>query len=226
MKKIALFDLDRTIYNAHSFLELAEYVIKKGRVKQETWDDIQNLLKEYKLGNATYSDTANKLLVTFAKELDGQKYEDLYSDVYAFFINNKQNFYSYFEKILPTLHRNYDVFIITTNAQYVAQAIVDLFGLEGFIASEFEVVEGVFTGKVTKSLANGKSMVRDLLEKYGKEGSVACGDSENDIGMLELVDHPICINPTDKLREFADKNGWRLVSFEDAEEYFLGLLTQ
>lgn len=224
MKKIALFDLDRTIYNTHSFFELVEYVIKQGRVKQETWEDIQNLLKEYKLGNATYSDTANKLLVTFAKDLDGQEYDTLYSDVCDFFTNNKQNFYPYFEKILPTLHIDYDVFIITTNAQYVAQAVVDLFGLEGFIASEFEVVESVFTGKVTKSLANGKSMVSNLLEKYGKEDSIACGDSENDIGMLELVDHPVCINPTDELKEFADKEGWDSVSFENAEEYFLRLL--
>ena len=224
MKKIALFDLDRTIYNTHSFFELAEYVIKKGRIKKETWNDIQNLHKEYKLGHITYSDTANKLLVTFAKNLDGQNYNDLYNDVYDYFTKNKHNFYPYFEKILPELHKDYDVFIITSNAQHVAKATVDLFGLEGFIASEFEVINGDFTGKVTKSLATGKSIVIDLLEKYGKHGSIACGDSENDVGMLELVEHPVCINPTDELNEIASRNGWNVVSPENAERYFLQLL--
>jgi HAD superfamily phosphoserine phosphatase-like hydrolase len=224
MKKVAFFDIDKTIYNTHSFFQLAEYEIGKGRVKQETWDKIQKLLVRYKSGELTYSVTANMLLEDFAGDLKGQKYTDLIEDVGEFFLNNLKNFYPYFEEILSKLKETHDIYIITTNAQYVAKTIVDHFGLTGFISSEFEVIDGLFTGKVLKSLANGKSMVSDILAKYGKGGSIAVGDSENDIGMLELVEYPVCISPSEELKKYASSNNWVMTEPDQATKIFNNIL--
>jgi len=142
MKKVAFFDIDKTIYNTHSFFQLAEYEIRKGGVKQETWDKIQKLLVRYKSGELTYSVTANMLLEDFASDLKDQKYIDLIEDVKEFFVSNLKNFYPYFEEILSKLKETHDIYIITTNAQYVTKTIVDHFGLTGFISSEFEVIDG------------------------------------------------------------------------------------
>ncbi len=224
MKKVAFFDIDKTIYNTHSFFQLAEYEIGKGRVKQETWDKIQKLLVRYKSGELTYSVTANMLLEDFASDLKDQKYIDLIEDVKEFFVSNLKNFYPYFEEILPKLKETHDIYIITTNAQYVAKTIVDHFGLTGFISSEFEVIDGLFTGKILKSLANGKSMVSDILAKYGKGGSIAVGDSENDIGMLELVEYPVCISPSEELKKHASSNNWVMTDPEQATKIFNTIL--
>lgn len=225
MKKISFFDLDKTIYNTHSFFQLAEYEIKKGRVTTETWNQIQLCLEEYKKGNSTYADTAQKLLELFAMDLKGEKYTDLYLDSVAFFDEHANDFFAYFGNILPKLLNTHDVYLVTTNAQYVAEAIVNKFALQGYISSEFEVTQDLFTGKLLKSLATGKSVVQELIAKYGKIGSIAVGDSENDIGMLELVEFPICINANEALTKYASEKNWPLTSPETIENIFSTILT-
>uniref|UniRef100_A0A7C4Y2A0 HAD family hydrolase n=1 Tax=candidate division WWE3 bacterium TaxID=2053526 RepID=A0A7C4Y2A0_UNCKA len=224
MKKLALFDLDKTIYNTHSFFQLVDYEIEKGRLKKEVGETVQALLQKYKTGEMNYSKTANKLLEVLALNLNGQTFSDLFNDSYEFFLNNKNSFYPYFERTLPILKQSHDVFVVTTNANYVAEAIVKLFDLSGFISSEFEAINGTFSGKVSMSLADGKGLVAYLLQKYGKPGSLAIGDSENDIGMLELVENPICVSPNEELRKYALEKGWKIVSVESAEEELLNLL--
>jgi phosphoserine phosphatase len=51
------------------------------------------------------------------------------------------------------------------------------------------------------------------VEKYGATfaGSIAIGDSESDIAMLELVERPIAFNPSKGLFKEAQKQGWPVV---------------
>jgi len=222
-KYVALFDLDNTIYNAHSFFQVVKWAIDKGRVSADVWTKTEEVLGRYKKAELTYSDAANLLLDLFASSLKGQKYLDLYEDV-EFFSSNRKNFYLYFEKVLPALREKYDIYLVTTNAQYVAEAVVKQFNLTGFISSELDVVDGLFTGKVTKSLANGKDVVGELIKKYDHAKSIAVGDSENDIGMIELVENPLCINPSFELKKYAEKKGWVVCTDESIADALLNIL--
>jgi phosphoserine phosphatase len=40
------------------------------------------------------------------------------------------------------------------------------------------------------------------------EGSWCYSDSHNDIPLLEIVDHPVAVDPDDALREHAEARGW------------------
>ncbi len=42
-------------------------------------------------------------------------------------------------------------------------------------------------------------------------GSIAVGDTEGDISMLESVSQPICFNPNKALYEYAQEMGWKVV---------------
>lgn len=224
MKKVAFFDIDGTIYGKSVFLLLAKYAIQQGWITPMVWAKLLNPLEESNFGKTIKSDKANRFLESVAKELKGKSFDDVCIGVREFFLKNKTHFYPYFEKILPKLKESYDTYIITTNAQFVAKPLVDLFGLAGYISSEFEVVGGIFSGKVAKSLANGKFEVSEILKKYGKEGSIAVGDSENDISMLEQVEFPICMNPSDILKEYAEKQGWVITTSDNAEQTFNRIL--
>ncbi|MEK7521876.1 MAG: HAD hydrolase family protein [Patescibacteria group bacterium] len=70
----------------------------------------------------------------------------------------------------------------------------------------------------------GKHVVADLLAKH-EEGSIAVGDSENDVGMLELVDYPFCVNASPELLEVANARGWKVITPENAAEEILKVLT-
>ena len=104
-----------------------------------------------------------------------------------------------------------------------AEAVKEMFGLDGYLCTNFEVVDGIFTGKTLNSLADGKHIVEELLSNYGGK-TMAFGDSENDIGMLDKVTIPICINPTPELLSYAQEKGWNIVSDETAYKKILSLL--
>ena len=56
-------------------------------------------------------------------------------------------------------------------------------------------------------------MIRRAVEKENLTytDSIAVGDSESDIPMLELVTHPICFNPNSMLFKQAKRCGWEVV---------------
>ena len=140
-----------------------------------------------------------------------------------FFEETRSNFYKYFINLVPVLKQTHDVYLVTTNSQMIAEAVKEKFGLDGYLCTNFEVINGIFTGKILNSLADGKGMVEELLSKY-EGSSIAFGDSENDIGMLEKVTTPVCINPTPELLNHAQKEGWLVVSDKEAYEKVAELL--
>ena len=77
------------------------------------------------------------------------------------------------------------------------------------------LVAAGFTGEVIDLhlIANKANIVRRAVEKekLTLKNSVAVGDTEGDIPMLELVDTPICFNPNAKLYRIAKLNGWKVI---------------
>jgi len=65
------------------------------------------------------------------------------------------------------------------------------------------------TGEVTDEhlIMNKANIVRRAVAKEGLtlEGSVAVGDTESDIPMLEAVERPICFNPNNNLYRHAKR---------------------
>lgn len=222
-KSVALFDIDKTIYNQHSFFPASKYLIEKGLFTAETWPRIESELTKYNDKVQTYSVTANNLLKIFGVALEGKNFDEVQVAVKNFFEETRSNFYKFFIDLVPIIKQTHDIYLVTTNSQMFAEAVKDMFGLDGYLCTNYEVKDGVFTGKALNSLADGKHVVEDLLAKYDGH-SFAFGDSENDIGMLEKVTNPVCINPTPELLNHAQKKGWLVVSDEDAYEKVVNLL--
>lgn len=222
-RQVALFDLDKTVFNDHSFFPLTKYMVDEGILPEVVWSEVVTELGKYKQKTQTYSVTANNLLGIFGNGLKGKKYEDVLGKTKQFFELNRNNFYPYFEKVLPRLLQTHEVYLVTTNSQMVAEVVVGMFGLSGYLSTQFEVVDRVFTGKITSTLADGKHVVEEVIGN-NLEGSLGFGDSENDIGMLERVKHPVCINPSDELLEVAKQKRWTVFSDQTAEKGILDML--
>ncbi len=98
--------------------------------------------------------------------------------------------------------------------------IVDGFGYE----YGFDKVYGTFCGTGPSGQFTGEIEERDLIfnkaavlqrairkEGLTLEGSVAVGDTETDIAMLEMVETPIAFNPNQNLYAHAKRRGWKVV---------------
>ncbi|WP_297809080.1 HAD family hydrolase [uncultured Methylophaga sp.] len=107
--------------------------------------------------------------------------------------------------------------IITATNSFLTTPIANLLGIEHLIATEPEVADGRFTGRVAgkPSFQHGKvERLRGWLSDRDETlaGSIFYSDSHNDLPLLELVDTPIAVDPDPKLKAEAQQRGWKILS--------------
>lgn len=223
-KAIAVFDIDKTIYDEHSFFGCAKYFVSKRIISQLVYNQAMTELVKYKAKTQTYQTTAKNILVVVSAAVAGKNYQEVKNMAREFFELERVKFYPYFEKILPKLKEKHEVWLVTNNAQFIAEAIQDIFELDGYISTIFEVKDGLFTGKITQSLADGKNICKDLVKNYSGK-TIGVGDSVNDIGIFETVKYPLCINPSEELIKIAQERSWSVVTDENIEDKLLSIIS-
>jgi HAD superfamily hydrolase (TIGR01490 family) len=121
-------------------------------------------------------------------------------------------------RALVNLHRaNGDTLvIITATNRFVTEPIADEFEIPHLIATEPEVRDGRFTGKIvgTPCYREGKvTRLKSWLQQQGQtfQDSWFYSDSHNDLPLLSIVDHPVAVNPDEILRREAQQRGWQIL---------------
>lgn len=211
-RNVALFDIDGVIYDGHTIFDQIQDQEKRGIITKGTWNKILLEVKAYKLGNKTYKDSANEMLKIHALALKGRLCKDILIDTCNFLSKNSDKFFPYFGELISKLKKTHDIYFVTTNFQFMPVAVGKLFGIGNYFSSVAEVRDGKFTGKVKLSLAGNKGVISKIMDKYGVKGSIAVGDSENDVDMLDKVEFPFVMEPNENLEEFANKKGWQIAN--------------
>lgn len=107
--------------------------------------------------------------------------------------------------------------IITATNSFLTAPIAEMLGIDNLIATEPEMQDGRFTGRVAgkPSFQHGKvERLRSWLnaEDGALKGSTFYSDSHNDLPLLELVDTPVAVDPDPKLQAVAQQRGWKILS--------------
>lgn len=110
--------------------------------------------------------------------------------------------------------------IITSTNRFIVEPICHNLGVSELLATDPEVVDGLYTGKIsgTPTYQDGKVIrLREWLKEQGEtlQGSWFYSDSINDMPLLLEVDNPIAVDPCDALKEQAKKRGWPIISLRD-----------
>jgi len=200
------------IYEGHSIFDLIQDQEKSGFIEKGLWNIILGLLDKYKKGELNYKQAADEMLVQYSKYLEGKKYEDVLNYNLDFIEKNKNNIFPYFNNLVSKLQVTHDLYFITTNFDFTAEAFTKKFALNGFLSSKTKIEDGKIKGEIALSLGGNKGIVAELLNKYGKDGSMAVGDSENDADMLDKVKYPLVMEPNEKLEQIAKAKNWEVVN--------------
>jgi phosphoserine phosphatase len=129
--------------------------------------------------------------------------------------------YVYAEALdLMELHRSEGrrIYIVSSSPEEVVRPLARHFGVSGVIATRAEVgPDGRYTGELA-FYAYGErkaEAVRAIAERTGIDlaGSYAYTDSATDLPMLEVVGHPVAVNPDKELRKAAEERGWQIRDF-------------
>lgn len=109
------------------------------------------------------------------------------------------------KSVVEALHkRNIKCIVITVGPKQVAKVVCDIWGVDDYFGSDYEVIEGVFTGKIHSYVGAEQKVV--CLQGFCKnndikpEECIAVGDGLTDIPIFEYCGKSIAINSSTKVK--------------------------
>jgi HAD superfamily hydrolase (TIGR01490 family) len=115
--------------------------------------------------------------------------------------------------------RGEPVYVVSATLQQVVDGLAADLGFDGALGSTGEVVDGVFTGRMLRTLHHEQkaACLQELAERDGLDlaASTAYSDSHSDLPFLEAVGHPVAVNPDRGLRRVAQQRGWPVLRFTE-----------
>ena len=220
MTAAAFFDLDRTLLRRSSALALAgsfrrHGVIGRGQLaKAAAW---QILFAARGAG----AETVRKASEDGMMILKGLRVEDLRTMVAtAMEPVLKPLVYSQpLELVARHRERGEPVFIVSATLQEIVEELARELEFDGALGSTCEIVDGTYTG-VSLRPCHGESKAAAVQALAAREGidlaaSTAYSDSHTDLPFLEVVGHPVVVNPDRELARVAAERGWQVLQFTD-----------
>ena len=119
---------------------------------------------------------------------------------------------------------NDELLVITAPNHFIAAPIVADMGITHILATDPEMIDNQFTGKIsgTPCFQEGKIVrLKQWLERQAIEHKrhfehmSFYSDSINDAPLLDYVDTAIAVDPDDALRQLALDKQWEIISLRD-----------
>lgn len=213
---LALFDLDNTLLNGDSDYAWGQFLVSKGLVEKDHYETAnQYFYDQYKLGVLDIHEFSAFSFQPLS-ERSMAELADLHREFMATTI---QPLMSVAAQDLVNQHRQqgHTLVVITATNSFITRPIVEAFGIPHLLATEPKIVNGRYTreidgvpcfqaGKVTRL----QHWLQDRTETLA--GSYFYSDSHNDLPLLEMVQHPVAVDPDDTLRTTAQARGWPVIS--------------
>jgi HAD superfamily hydrolase (TIGR01490 family) len=109
------------------------------------------------------------------------------------------------------------VYVVSATLQEIVEAIAEDLGFDGGLGTVCEVRDGRYTGRALRALhAEAKAAcVQEVARREGLDLAACTGysDSHTDLPFLEVVGHPVAVNPDRELRRVAADRGWPVLEF-------------
>jgi HAD superfamily hydrolase (TIGR01490 family) len=213
---LAIFDLDNTLLGGDSDFLWGRYLCENGIVEEADYRRAnEHYYQQYLEGSLDIYD----FLEFVFKPLASHDMDTLLQWREAYLEQKIKPIMLPAAEQLVEKHRAQGdtLLIITATNSFLTTPIASLLGIEHLIATEPELVDGRFTGRVAgqPSFQHGKverlhSWLANREETL--EGSIFYSDSHNDLPLLELVDTPVAVDPDPKLKAEAQQRDWKILS--------------
>ena len=216
MNELLIFDLDNTLLAGDSDRNWGIFLAEQKVVKSSYLDESEKFYNNYYDGSLDIDGFLSFCLkpliendMSYLLELRKKFIEDKIKPI----ITEPGR-----EIINQAIEDGKTVIIATATNDFVTRPIADLFNVRTLIATEFEVINQKFTGKVlnTPCFREGKvSKVKKWVDDNNFDLSKASfySDSFNDLPLLEKVKNPVIVDGDDKLLEIGKNRNWDCISF-------------
>jgi HAD superfamily hydrolase (TIGR01490 family) len=216
-KKIAIFDIDGTIFRKNLHFELINELAWLKVFPNEVRHRLTELYSGWIEHEGTYEDYRKALVDLYAKHIKGCSHEDVVKAAKIVIPFHEKRTYVFSEDLIKKLRaENYHLLVISGSPiEIVEEYNRDYLKFDAVYGSVYGLDEnGIYTGEATFEPSRMKGeVVKKYIEENGLtlEGSYGIGDTESDGSFLGLVENPIAFNPNQNLREMAEKEGWKII---------------
>mgnify|MGYP002336095458 FL=1 len=168
----------------------------------------------WKNRSGEFSDYERQLIDIYDKtiiRLERRQFEDA---AQAVFDEYKDQVYTYTRDLIAELKKkNYLLFAVSGSQAEIVAKIAGYYGFDDYIGSSYIYKNGRFTGEKQIAAHQKDKALTQLVRKHSVtfKGSIAVGDSQSDIAMLEMVEQAIAFNPEKQLFTYAASKGWKIV---------------
>ncbi|PKM91484.1 HAD-IB family hydrolase [Candidatus Falkowbacteria bacterium HGW-Falkowbacteria-1] len=215
--KIAIFDIDGTIFRSSLLIELVEALVVEGLFPENIRDTYIRAYKDWFNRRGSYEDYISAVVVAFEKNIKGINNNAFIEIAKQVVADNKDRVYRYTRDLIKKLDKdNYYLLAISHSPKAIVQDFCRDWGFDKVYGRDYEVDENnEFTGETLylELISDKSKILKRVIEKENLvlTGSVGVGDSEGDITLLQMVERPICFNPNAKLYSQAKLSGWEVV---------------
>ncbi|MBI5798579.1 MAG: haloacid dehalogenase-like hydrolase [Candidatus Yonathbacteria bacterium] len=217
LRKVAIFDIDGTIFRSSLLIELVEVFIEFGLFPLSVRTQYEKEKAQWLDRKGDYEEYIMAVVKVFVKNIKGMPYSEFLRASEFVVARYRHRTYKFTEDIIKQLKKE-GYFLLAISQS--PKGTLDFFCKDvGFDKTYGRIYEtgptDCLTGNIIDEhlIANKANIVRRACEKEGLtlEGSVGVGDTEGDISFLELVGRPICFNPNMKLYKYAKRMDWEIV---------------
>lgn len=216
-EKIAIFDIDGTIFRKNLHFELINELAWMKVFPHEARNQLTKIYTNWLEHEGTYEDYRRALVALYSEYIKGCKKEDVLRASKIVVPFHAKRTYIFAEKLIKKLRdENYHLLIISGSpVEIVEEYNRHYLHFDGAFGSIYECDEaGNYTGVASFEPSKNKG---HLVEQYLYEhslslkGSYGIGDTESDISFLKLVENPIAFNPNQNLKKTAMENNWKVM---------------
>ncbi len=211
MRRIAFFDVDKTILSVNSASLWMRRELRAGHLSW--WHALRGAawLALYALGLARME----RVLADALRVVEGHRAADLEARTHDFYVAELRARIRPGVRAVVEAHRaaGDGLWLLTTSSSWLSQRLADDLGFDGYLCNTLEEHDGRLTGRAHAPLCFGDGKVAHAQALAAREGvslaeCVFYTDSYSDLPMLLAVGEPVVIDPDPRLRREAARRRW------------------
>lgn len=213
----AFFDMDKTIIAENSGSVYMKHRYERGEI--DAWEMVKGLgsYLQYKVGVLDILSWTKSMLQDFRGRSEAEllaEAEELFDEAIRPVIYPEA-----VECIRDHQARGHEVCIVSGATRFVVEPLARHLGIEHMVYTRLEVERGRFTGRVVEPICFEEGKIYWLQQFIAEQGidlalSWFYTDSVTDRPLLDLVGHPVVVNPDPLLYRHAIRRHWPVRLFD------------
>jgi len=213
----AFFDMDKTLIAENSGSLYMRYRYERGEIGGLDLLKGLGAYLQYKLGVLDIRNWTKRMMVQFRDQSEAE----LEGEARTWFdaMVARTVYPRAVELVREHEARGHVVAIVSGATKFVVRPLAERLGVKHFLYTRLEVEGGRFTGRVVEPICfeEGKIYwIQHFIERHGIDlaKSFFYTDSITDLPLLDLVGHPVAVNPDPRLYRMALRRRWPVRFFE------------